>query len=672
MTVSQQSNSAHLNAFFVVIGRNRIVSESLGKKCSNISHLFSCIFALVETMTSSMEDAGNRHPKLYNTRGAHYTEETGMTTFRVHAPNAKATWIILTAFGRQEHQIKMEQIDIDIWEAITSQALPGRTYLYLIENCHGKRMLRTDPVSFSVVYIPQVHQIQSVVHDQTAYQWSDQQWMSKRALIDPLRSPLSIYEIQSKTWKSGVHRPMNFRQMAPDLVAYCHKMGFTHVEMFSVLEHADRGERGYRVANYFAPYHDNGLCDDLKYLVDCLHQNNIGVILDWIPTHFQHFHESDQFSISLHEFDGTNLHASHASPWGTLYFDFSREETRQLIFASALYFLDEMHMDGIRFDAVSQMVRRDSKDIIPAISFLRQLNQTIRRCYPGVLRIAEETEGYPDLSKSMHFDLKWNIGWSHDTRNLLRTPYAERPQHWQHKVMNVLNHAVTSQDKMILTSSHDDSDSGAHNNNRVLWRCVAHARNDEERFADLRNYFAWQVLAPSRGHMIHMGEEFVQPTSWYQRFCQGLSSTDWSLADPSSGHGKMQDYVARLNKFYIDHAQCWQNGERDFTMIYEYGPNLVLAYHRGVHASRRIAVIHNFSNRGYHSYNIPLPRWDPLVARIQKITEVFNSDDPIYGGSGKFRNEELVMVNDDDRGNARLLKVMIPPLGTIVFEEFLN
>ena len=160
-----------------------------------------------------------------------------MTTFRVHAPNAKALWVVLTAFGREEHRLKMEQIDMDIWETTSSQASPGRTYLYLIENCHGRRMLRTDPVSFSLLYIPQVDQISNlVVHDRTAYRWGDEQWMSKRALTDPLRSPLSIYEIQSKTWKTGVYQPMNFRQMAPDLVAYCYQMGFTHVEMFSVLE----------------------------------------------------------------------------------------------------------------------------------------------------------------------------------------------------------------------------------------------------------------------------------------------------------------------------------------------------------------------------------------------------------------------------------------------------
>ena len=171
--------------------------------------------------------------------------------------------------------------------------------------------------------------------------------------------------------------------------------------------------------------------------------------------------------------------------------------------------------------------------------------------------------------------------------------------------------------------------------------------------------------------MIHMGEEFVQLVSWYQRFCQGLASTDWSVADSSSGHGKMQGYVANLNQFYINHAQFWQNGERDFTMIYEYGPNLVIAYHRGVHAIRRMAVLHNFSNRGYRSYNIPLPKWDPLIARIQSIVEVFNSDAPTYGASGTFQNAQIVMV-DAGQGSGISFKVMIPPLATIVLEESLN
>jgi 1,4-alpha-glucan branching enzyme len=328
-----------------------------------------------------------------------------------------------------------------LWKTVTDKAKPGQTYLYLIDDYHGKQMLRTDPVSFSVVNIPEVNQVQSVVHDETVYQWGDQNWMRQRTRTDPLRSPLSIYEMQPKSWKSGTYQSLNFRQIATELATYCQKMGFTHVEMYGVLEHAHQGARGYQVANLFAPYRDSGRCDDLKYLIDHLHQHGIGVILDWIPAHFQHYHQSHSFSMSVNEFDGTNLFASSSSPWGTLYFDFDKEETRRLLFASALYYIDRLHIDGIRFDAVSSMIRRKQTDIPGAISFLRELNHTIHTYYPGVVSIAEETEGYPNLTKIMGFDLKWNIGWSYDARSFLRTPYAERTQHWKQKILDMFNWA---------------------------------------------------------------------------------------------------------------------------------------------------------------------------------------------------------------------------------------
>ncbi|CAF2846031.1 unnamed protein product [Rotaria sp. Silwood2] len=530
-------------------------------------------------------------------------------------------------------------------------------------------MLRTDPVSFSVVYIPEVHQVQSVVHDETVYRWDDQNWMRQRAQTDPLRSPLSIYEIQPKSWKSGTYETLNFRQIASELVTYCHQMGFTHVEMYGILDHGNKKERGYQVANFFAPYRESGTCDDLKYLIDILHQNSIGVILDWIPTHFHHYHQSHQYSISLHEYDGTNLHASGSSRWGTLYFDFDKEETRRLLFASALYYLDRLHIDGIRFDAVSQMIRRNQTDIPGAISFLRKLNQTIHKYYPGVLCIAEETEGYPNLTKTMNFDMRWNIGWSYDARNLLRTPYAERPQHWKRKVIDMLHWARCGNDKMILTLTHDDTDTGEHNNNTVLLSCVSHARNDRDKFSDLRNFFAWQTFAPSRGHMIHMGDEVAQPLSWYQRFRRNLSSMDWSLDNSSSLHGQIQECIRDLNHLYIGYPQFWQNGEQDFSMIYEYGQNLVVAYHRGIHNNRRIAVIHNFSHRGYKTYDIPLPGSDPNVARIRSADEIFNTDLSKYGGSGSFQNQQIKIIHNNDR--TILFRLSIPSLATIVLEEHL-
>jgi 1,4-alpha-glucan branching enzyme len=254
------------------------------------------------------------HPKLYETRGAHYYHESQTTSFCLYAPKARNVWVILTAFGSEQHRLPMVKTHEGLWDTVTDKAPPGRTFLYLIDDYHGKHMLRTDPVSFSVVHIPKLQQVQSVVHDDTVYQWDDHGWMKKRARTNPLRSPLSIYEIQPKSWKSGTFHSLNFRQIAAELASYCQKMGFTHVEMYGILEHAFKEARGYQVANFFAPYHDNGLCDDLKYLIDHLHQNNVSVILDWIPTHFQHYHQSHSFSISLHEYDGTNLFASSLSP----------------------------------------------------------------------------------------------------------------------------------------------------------------------------------------------------------------------------------------------------------------------------------------------------------------------------------------------------------------------
>ncbi|CAF0971906.1 unnamed protein product [Adineta ricciae] len=514
------------------------------------------------------------HRKLYESRGAQYRKESETTSFCLYAPNARSVWLILTAYD--------------------TAAPPGQIFLYLIDDYHGRQMLRTDPISFSVVHIFEVNQVHSVVHDETAYQWNDQNWLRQRSQTDPLRSPSSIYEIQPKSWKSSTYKPLKFRQIAAELVSYCQQMGFTHVEIIGILEHTHQGGRGYQVSNFFAPYRHSGTCDDFEYLIDLLHQNNIGVILDWIPTHYHRWHQSHFYS--------TSLHASSSSPW----------ETRRFLFASALYYLDRLHIDAIRFDAISQMIRRQHKDIPSAISFLHELNQTIHTYYPGVLCIAEETEGYPNLKTTMSFDLKWNIGWSYDARNLLRTPYAERPQHWKQKVLDTLNWSRWGPDKMILTLSHNDTDSGEHNKIFLL-------DND-------------------------------------------MRLVVWSY--DSYGRCSCTTHVLQ-----IQHPQFWQYGELDFSLIYEYGLNLVIAYDRGIYNNRRIVIIHNFSNRGYKTYNIPLPKSDPNVACVQNVTEIFNTDHPKYSGSGLFENQQLIIQRHND-GNM-LFKLTIPPLSTIILEEIL-
>ena len=217
------------------------------------------------------------HPCLYKTRGAQ--TQNGTTTFRVYAPHANNVSVILTSYGHKEHEVAMRKTADGVWKAVTSHASPGRTYLYRVEDCNGKVMMRTDPFSFSAVSVPEVGQVQSVVVDQERYKWGDGEWMQKRAGSKPLESPLSIYEVHIKSWMKKGHRPMSYREVAPEIIAYCKKMNFTHVEFYGIMEHMYDLARGYRVANYFAPYNPLGSCDDVKYLIDQLHQNGIGVIL---------------------------------------------------------------------------------------------------------------------------------------------------------------------------------------------------------------------------------------------------------------------------------------------------------------------------------------------------------------------------------------------------------
>ncbi len=614
------------------------------------------------------------HPKLYETRGAHYCN--GVTSFEVFAPHARSISVVLTTFGRENSRIPMQKNADGVWETKTKHALPGKTYLYLVEDCQGKQMLRTDPFSFSTVDVPEAGQIQSVVTDSSKYVWKDQSWMNKRAEIDPLQAPLSIYELQLKSWKSGFNQPLNYREIAPPLISYCKSMGFTHVEIYGILDHFYKEARGYQVANFFAPYRGCGNCDDFKYFVDQLHQKGIGVIIDWIPTHFQHYHQNSAYSVSMHEFDGTNLYAAELSIWGTMYLDYSKEETRRLMSASALYFIDQLHIDGIRYDAISQMVHRNGKDYPDGISFLQQLNDTIRTSYPGVLTIAEETEGFPNVTKptklgGLGFDLKWNIGWSHDSRNFMRTPYHERQKHWQHKVINYLNGAMHGE-KTILTHSHDDTDTGENSNSNVLIQCIDHEQNLEGKFANLRNFFSLQTLAPSWGHMIHMGDELVQSDSWYQRFRKNLPSVDWQLPAKSPQNLNMQNCISDLNALYLNKPQLWEKGENGFKLIAEYGPNAVVAYHRGTQGNKRIAIVHNFSDRGYTTYDLPLPRNDPAIGRIRKVSQIFSTDHFKYGGSGKYENTAPSIISSAQNPQPTHLRMPLPPQSTIVLEEELG
>lgn len=596
-----------------------------------------------EHMTSSVKKP------LYKVRGAQLDHDK--TTFRVYAPHAKSVSLLLTS-NKTEQQFQMVKDHEGVWK--TSCHAPAKhTYLFAVEGADGKKMLRTDPFSFETKYIETSKRVESVVVDPKAYRWGDKKWLEERARHDPLTKPLCIYEVQGKSWKTSCESPQNYKELAKDLAAYCKKMNFTHVELYGLLDHLNPVEDGYQIAHFFAPYRPQGSADDVKALVDELHKTGIGVIIDWVGSHYFAQCQADDYCTTLYNFDGTDLFGSEYTPWGTLFFDYNKEETKHLMQASALYWLAEMHLDGIRFDAVNSMIHRDDKVHDEAVTFLKELNAAVRKEFPGVLLIAEESHDYPGLtsevsSGGLGFDYKWAISWSDETRDFLHQSPDKRSSEKLSTIDPFLD-SVQHDAKQLLTHSHDDCDISHGPSNNSLYEYVySDNDNDAVRFATLRNFFSWQAFGPSRGYLMHMGDEFGQKRSWYTRFQQKISSVDWSEAK-SHTHQKLQKCVKDLNALYQKKQHLFKHGEQDYKLISQ--DSAILAYTR-----KKLTVIHNFSDKAYSSYEV-----STKGIEAKKFTEIFNSDNTTYGGSGNFDNRHIQVLGSH-------IRVKLAPNSTHIFE----
>lgn len=601
--------------------------------------------------------------ELYETRGAHYKE--GITSFSVYAPGAHKVECVLTSYGKVEHVLPMAKQADGTWTVSTKLAAVGRTYLYRVTDCHGKVLDRVDPFSFGSVHVSETDTLHSVVVDRDNFAWTDGAWNDARAKSAPLERPLSIYELHIKSWDP--ERKMNLREIAPKLAAYCKEIGFTHVELYGIMEHFWGGGRGYQVSNFFAPYHQSGNYDDMKYFVNYMHEQGLGVIADWIPAHYDHGgHNARHSSASMHNFDGTNLFSAGASCWGTHFVDYSRLEARRLMEASAMWWLKEFHFDALRVDAVSQLVRRDGKDIPAGIDFLAKLNDKIHRECPGVFMVAEATDWDPRVTQpsskgGFGFDLNWSVGASHGMRNYLRTPDRERSkdEHHRGKLERIFSEGQRAYERKISTHSHDDMDGGA-SHDKTLYHLGKDHSDETGRMSDLRNFFAWQIFGPNWGHLIHMGDEMALPESWYARICKKQSGVQWEVADRAA-HKAMKAFVKDAIHYYKGSEGFWKRGGSDAEMMYSYAPNKVMAYARG-----RNIVIHNFSKIGYDSYDIDIPA-SGRFSRIASAVERLNSDAAKYGGSGRYLNERVNILHGGD-GRATKLQVRLPPQAVLVLE----
>jgi len=630
--------------------------------------------AAVEAVKTSPKESPHVHEVphssfndyLYKTRGASYKE--GSTTFRVYAPNAQSVSLILTNHGKKGKSLGMAKGEDGTWEVRTKKAPPGTTYLYDVQDCNGGQKLRIDPFSYSLKpSLNKSSEVYSVVVDHTAYQWNDAEWLHNRSKENPLKKPLSIYEMQIKSWlKSQNNKTLSYRELAQPLIAYCKKMGFTHVEFYGLMEHIHQTARGYQVSNFFAPYRRLGSVEDFKYLVDQMHQNGIGVILDWIPAHYHHRHFE-----TMYNFDGTDLFGSDPSNWGTMHLDYSKEEACRLMHASAHYWFKELHLDGLRVDAVSRVLGKRDKQKPCGVAFFQKLNQEVHKAYPGALMIAEETDGFPKLTKPVKeggigFDLKWGIGWSINSKRFFRSSYDQRLDEAQFKKITDFLHHIKHSEKIILSHSHDDSEKVSN----TLMHMVSHPNtSDMQKFSDLRNFFAWQVLAPSRGHLIHMGDELGQCQSWFERLEKNQSAVEWEALKNSPLHESLQRCVKDLEWIYRTNASLWKSGEQGFQMMAADRKKGIVAYQRGSGTgpsekeASRLIIVHNFSDKEYAAYDLPLSSG----MKFKNLKRIFNSNSAKYGGRGEAVEPKADFVRS--KAKTQAVRISIPALSTIVFQE---
>ncbi len=564
-----------------------------------------------------------RHERLWEVLGAHPVE--GGTDFAVWAPNAQAVFVDgeFTGWDLNGGIELKPQGPSGVWTGYAPGAVKWQRYKYRILGADGNWVQHADPYATHSEVPPATA---SVIFD-SGYQWGDGDWMAARR-TDHHARPMSVYEVHLASWRPG----LSYVDLADQLVTHVRNMGFTHVEFMPVMEHPFGGSWGYQVTGFYAPTARLGNPDDLRYLIDMLHRNGIGVLLDWVPAHFP----KDEWALA--RFDGTPLY-EHPDPrrgehpdWGSLIFDYGRPEVRNFLLANALFWLEEFHADGLRVDAVSSMLFLDysrkagewepnihgGNENLEAIAFFRDLNELAYRVHPGVVMIAEESAAWPGVSRptdwgGLGFGFKWNMGWMHDTLNFFKEDPVNRSWHFDTLTLPT-TYAFT--ENYLLPLSHDEVVHGKHS-------LVGKMPGDRwQRVAGLRGLLAYQWAFPGK-QLLFMGSELAQETEWSEE--RGL---DWNAAFQYGATGVAQ-LLGDMNRVYRESPALYS---QDATpagfgwMVSDRDAN-VLAFVRWGSQGEALVCVCNFAGTPHHDYRIGLPSAGTWA-------EVVNTDGTEYGGSG--------------------------------------
>ncbi|MDH3349737.1 MAG: 1,4-alpha-glucan branching protein GlgB [Desulfobulbaceae bacterium] len=612
------------------------------------------------------------HERAYEKLGTHLLTLDGHVgvAFAVWAPNAQQVSVIgdFNKWDGSKHI--MHSSDSGIWTLFISDLAEHAVYKYHIVAGDGQQFDKSDPYGFSMEERPRTG---SVVCDLNSYEWQDQQWIGEREERQSLHCPISIYEVHLGSWRKipdekWGDRYLTYREMADTLLPYVVEMGFTHIELLPIAEFPFDGSWGYQVLGFFAPTSRFGTPQDFMYFVDQCHQRNIGVILDWVPAHFP------KDGSGLNYFDGTHLY-SHADPlqgehqdWGTLIFNYGRNEVRSFLISNALFWIDKYHIDGLRVDAVASMLyldySREEGQWIPnehggnvnleAVSFLKKVNEVVHGVFPGVLTIAEESTSYPAVSRPTYlgglgFSLKWNMGWMHDTLSYMSQDSIFRRYHHGQMTFGML---YAFHENFALPISHDEV---VHGKSSLLAKMTG---DEWQKFANLRAYLAF-MWCYSGKKLLFMGCEFGQWQEWNYE-----TSLEWGSLEALTHRG-VQRVVRDLNLVYKSEPSLYENdfGHEGFSWLEANDTdNSVLSFLRhGRDPNDFLVIISNFTPVVRHNYRVGVPR----AAVFQ---ELINTDLDVYVGSNVTNSEPVHTDEHPYHGHPYSFELTLPPLATLILK----
>jgi len=611
------------------------------------------------------------HQHIYERLGAHIMELRGVSGvhFAVWAPNAQRVSVVgpFNQWDGRRHPMRFLH-DNGVWELFIPGLGEGTLYKYEIKTHYqGYMVSKADPVGFASEMRPKTA---SVVWDIDKHQWGDAEWMDNRDQHQGLRSPISIYELHIGSWrrKNGWEW-LTYRDLITELIPYVKELGYTHIELLPVAEHPSDNSWGYQVTGFYAPTSRYGTPDDFMAFVDACHQAGIGVLVDWVPAHFI----TDEHGLGF--FDGTHLY-EHADPrlgrhedWGTLIFNYGRNEVSQFLISNAVFWLHKYHIDGLRVDAVASMLYLDfsrkqgewvanrygGRENLEAVDFVRRFNDAVHRLYPTAITVAEESTSWPGVTRppsegGLGFDYKWNMGWMHDTLQYFKNEPVHRSYHHGTLTFSLL---YAFSERFLLPFSHDEV---VHLKRSMLDKMPGDVW---QRFANLRLLYSYQWTHPGK-KLLFMGGEFGQWREWNE-----AASLEWQLLDVDPKHGQLRDCLRRLNQLYTGEAALheddysWEGFQ--WIDLHDYERSILGYARRAPSTGETVLVVLNFTPVPRHGYRLGVPA--PGVYR-----EIFNSDAAEFGGSGVV-NEPRPSQDVPWHGQPQSIEFVLPPLGAVFLKR---